>query len=123
MSFTEFGRDEKRMSCLFCGMVEGTVPCDVVFRDRDVLAIRDIRPQAPTHILVIPTIHVESVDAVEDPSLWSRTMDAVRRIARELHLHEEGYRLVVNCGALAGQTIPHLHIHLLAGRPFRWPPG
>lgn len=123
MLFTEFERDEMRMSCLFCGMVDGTVPCDCVFRDDDVLVIRDVRPQAPTHLLVIPTVHVESVDAVEDPSLWSRIMDRARRVAGEFKLHEEGYRLVINCGTLAGQTIPHLHIHLLAGRPFRWPPG
>lgn len=110
-------------NCLFCKIIRGEVPAEVVRETDDVLVIRDIRPQAPVHLLVIPREHVTSAAAVADASLWGRIMGVAVDTARVLGLEERGFRLVVNTGDQAGQTIPHLHVHLLAGREFRWPPG
>lgn len=109
--------------CLFCEIASGAVHVEKVFEDDSVFVIRDIAPQAPHHLLVIPKEHVESAADVQNPEVWSKVLDCAVRTAASLGLDDEGYRLVVNCGAKAGQTIPHLHIHLLAGRSFRWPPG
>ncbi|MGI6253631.1 MAG: histidine triad nucleotide-binding protein [Synergistaceae bacterium] len=109
--------------CLFCEISAGRVPAEIVYRDEDVIVIRDITPQAPVHLLVMPVEHVESSADVQKPEVWSKVMDCAAKTAARLGLDQDGYRLVINCGAQAGQTIPHLHIHLLAGRSFRWPPG
>ncbi|MGB4209927.1 MAG: histidine triad nucleotide-binding protein [Thermovirgaceae bacterium] len=109
--------------CPFCRIVDGHEKADIVYSDHDVMVIRDIHPRAPVHLLVIPKRHVGCADDVEDPAVWSPIMGAAVRVARELGLRESGYRLVVNCGADAGQTVNHLHVHLLAGRVFGWPPG
>lgn len=109
--------------CLFCEMAKGKVPRETVYEDDDVFVIRDINPQAPVHVLVIPREHFESAASVQKPEVWSKVMGCAVRTASLLGIQQEGYRLVVNCGMQAGQTIPHLHIHLLAGRSFRWPPG
>lgn len=109
--------------CIFCRIAEDLEKADVVYSDDDVIVIRDIHPRAPVHLLVFPKIHVESADDVKDPSLWSSLMGAAARVARDLGLSADGYRLVVNCGAGAGQTVFHLHIHLMSGRSFGWPPG
>lgn len=110
-------------NCLFCRMVRGEVPAEVFSETDKILVIRDIRPQAPLHLLVIPKEHVTSSVEVERPELWGELMGEAVRTARALGLEERGFRLVINTGDQAGQTIPHLHVHLLAGRPFRWPPG
>jgi len=110
-------------NCVFCEIVEGRRKAAILYEDPEILAFRDILPQAPTHILIVPKVHVQSVTAVKDPALWSKLMEVVRKLALELGLEDNGYRLVVNSGPQAGQTIPHLHVHLLAGRLFRWPPG
>ncbi len=112
-----------RERCIFCRIARGLEKADVVYSDEDVIVIRDIHPIAPVHLLVIPRIHVESADKVADPSVWSSVMGAAVRVARDMGLDPDGYRLVVNCGAGAGQTVFHLHAHLLAGRSFGWPPG
>lgn len=109
--------------CPFCAIVSGKLPADIVYEDDCALAFRDIRPQAPVHVLVIPKEHVASVDAVADLVLWSKLMASVRAVVVKLGLSGQGYRIVVNCGEAAGQTVPHLHIHLLAGRGLQWPPG
>ncbi len=109
--------------CLFCEISAGRMPAEKVCEEDGVIVIRDIAPQAPVHLLVIPKEHVSSAAEVQNPEVWSKAMDCAVRTARRLGLESEGYRLVVNCGEQAGQTIPHLHIHLLAGRSFRWPPG
>lgn len=109
--------------CLFCEISAGRIPADIVYGDDDVFVIRDIAPQAPVHLLVIPREHVESAAHVRKPEVWSKVMDCAVQTACRMEIDPGGYRLVVNCGAQAGQTIPHLHIHLLAGRSFRWPPG
>lgn len=114
-------RDPK---CLFCRIVSGEVPSRKVFEDDTVMAFEDIHPQAPVHILVIPKEHLPTVaDLPEDrPTLIGRLMGAANRLAEEKGL-KGGYRLVFNCRADAGQEVYHLHLHLLGGRKFGWPPG
>lgn len=109
--------------CIFCRIIKGELPAQLVYKDEKVVVIRDINPQAPTHLLVIPREHVPSADKVEDPSLWSQVMGVATKVAKDLGLVEDGYRVVLNCGDRAGQTIYHLHVHVLSGRFFRWPPG
>ena len=109
-------------SCPFCAIVKNQLPAELVYEDEHALAFRDIRPQAPVHVLVIPKEHVVCADDVSDPLLWGRLMNAVKNTAAKLGV-AGAYRMVVNCGESAGQTVPHLHVHLLAGRGLQWPPG
>lgn len=110
---------------LFEKIAAGAIPGDIVRLDDDVLAIRDINPQAPVHILVTPRRVIPRIGeaADEDGALLGKLLLAARDIAREQGLDETGYRLVVNHGPHAGESVPHLHIHLLGGRPMAWPPG
>ena len=109
-------------SCPFCAIVKNQLPAELVYEDEYALAFRDIRPQAPVHVLVIPKEHVACADDVSDPLLWGHLMNAVKNTAAKLGV-AGAYRMVVNCGESAGQTVPHLHVHLLAGRGLQWPPG
>lgn len=104
------------MDCIFCKIVAGELPSDTVFEDDTLLAFRDIQPQAPTHVLVIPRQHVDSLWELEDPTLAGRLLDAAARIAREAGL-DEGWRLIANTRDHGGQEVPHLHLHVLGGRP------
>ena len=112
-------------SCLFCRIVAGEVPSTRVYEDDEVLAIRDIAPQAPTHILLMPRRHIGSVlDLGEaDGPLLGRIFAAAADLARSEDIADRGYRLVSNVGSWGGQTVDHLHVHLMGGRPFTWPPG
>lgn len=112
-------------NCLFCKMVTGDIPADVVYENDDVLAFRDINPQAPVHILIIPKKHIATINDVaeEDAELMGKLFLAAKEIASAENVAEDGYRTVLNCGALAGQSVFHVHMHLLAGRPLQWPPG
>jgi histidine triad (HIT) family protein len=109
--------------CVFCRIANGTLPATVVRREADMLAFRDLNPQAPTHILIIPTQHVASLDALDDAPLAGRLLLFARDLARAEGLTERGYRVVVNTNADGGQTVFHMHLHLLGGRVMRWPPG
>ena len=109
--------------CIFCKIANGEIPSEFVYSDENVVAFRDTNPQAPVHILVIPKKHYTSSAAVEDNSVWSSLMSSAVNIARKLGLEKDGYRMVINTGEQGGQTVPHLHLHLLAGRNFGWPPG
>ncbi len=111
--------------CLFCKMVEGEIEPDVVYQDDEVLAFRDLSPQAPTHVLVIPKQHIATVNdfTLEQAELIGKLYLAAQRIAAEENLAERGYRIVLNCNAEAGQSVFHVHLHLLGGRPMGWPPG
>ncbi|MCF6192059.1 MAG: histidine triad nucleotide-binding protein [Candidatus Hydrothermae bacterium] len=111
------------MDCIFCRIAAGEIPADKVYEDDRVVAFRDINPQAPTHVLLIPKKHVESVARLEDPELAGYLMEKAAAVARSLGLEDKGYRLVINHGPLAGQSVFHLHIHILGGRPLSWPPG
>lgn len=108
---------------IFARILRGEIPCDRVYEDGDVLAFRDVNPQAPTHVLVIPKQPVSCIAAAEDAGMLGRLMLGVRATAAELGLVEGGYRVVINNGAGAGQTVFHLHVHILAGRDLSWPPG
>lgn len=112
------------MDCIFCKIVAGGIPAKKVFEDDEVLAFHDIDPKAPKHILVIPKKHIASLAHAqpEDAALMGRLLLAVAEIAREQGL-DKGYRLVISTGAEGGQTVDHLHLHLLGGRQMHWPPG
>jgi histidine triad (HIT) family protein len=111
--------------CIFCRIVEGTMPADVVHQDGAVLAMRDINPQAPTHLLVIPKEHVDSLDDIgrKEESLLGHLLRVASRVANDHGLSEGGYRVVINTGEGAGQSVPHLHVHVIGGREMTWPPG
>ena len=109
--------------CIFCKIAGGEIPTDFVYRDEDVVVFRDVAPQAPTHLLVIPRCHVASSAEVKDSAVWGALMGAAVKVALSLGLEKDGYRMVINTGEGSGQTVPHLHIHLLSGRKFGWPPG
>jgi histidine triad (HIT) family protein len=113
------------MDCLFCRIVAGEVPADTVFQDERSIAFRDINPQAPVHLLVIPREHLESLDdaAQKDEALLGHLLRVAARVANEQGLSESGYRTVINTGAGAGQSVFHLHLHVLGGRSLNWPPG
>ncbi|MSR89211.1 MAG: histidine triad nucleotide-binding protein [Candidatus Margulisbacteria bacterium] len=112
-------------SCLFCKIVKGTIPADIIYNYGDVLAFRDIAPKAPHHILVIPKQHFQNVLGLteEHARLMVQLFVAIDRISKELGVSDSGFRIVTNTGETAGQTVDHLHFHLLAGRSFSWPPG
>ncbi len=111
--------------CLFCNMVSGAVKPAVIYEDDAVLAFRDIHPQAPTHVLVIPKQHIATLNEVtaEQAALIGKLYLAAQHIARTEGIAERGFRTVMNCNAEAGQTVFHLHLHVLGGRPMHWPPG
>ncbi|HEX6511889.1 MAG TPA: histidine triad nucleotide-binding protein [Chloroflexota bacterium] len=108
--------------CIFCKIASGEIKGNVVYQDEHVTAFRDLNPQAPTHVLVIPNRHVASIADLDDADLSFRLLEAVRQIARDEKLYS-GWRLVTNVGPDAGQSVPHLHWHLLGGRHMTWPPG
>lgn len=109
--------------CLFCRIAAGAVPAQVVRRADGLLAFRDINPQAPLHVLVIPEAHTASLAATPDTALLGRLLAFARDIAAAEGVAESGYRVVINTHADGGQTVPHLHLHVLGGRALRWPPG
>ncbi len=113
------------MDCLFCKISRGQIPADIVYQDEEVLVINDIQPQAPIHQLIIPHRHIASLAdlTAEDVILTGHMIYTAKRLAKQAAAAEQGYRLVMNCGAQGGQTIYHLHLHLLAGRQMQWPPG
>ncbi len=112
-------------SCLFCSIAAGEIPCQEIHADDEILAFADIDPQAPTHILVIPRRHIGGLNDLEssDTELLGRMLLRARAIAAERGLTGPGYRFVINSGDEGGQTVGHLHLHLLGGRQMQWPPG
>ncbi|MET4695592.1 histidine triad nucleotide-binding protein [Endozoicomonas lisbonensis] len=113
------------MSCLFCKMVEGEIPTNKVYEDDELLAFRDINPQAPTHILIIPKKHIATLNdtSADDQLLLGKIMLKARELAVEEGLEDDGYRVVLNCNSHGGQSVYHIHLHLLGGRQMAWPPG
>jgi histidine triad (HIT) family protein len=104
-------------------MVAGVIKPDTVYEDEALLAFRDINPQAPVHILIIPKTHVATLNDLHDPQLAGQLLQAAAAIAKQEGLSEQGYRTVINCNKHAGQEVFHLHLHVLGGRQMRWPPG
>ncbi len=113
------------MSTIFKRIIDREIPADIIYEDDRCLAFRDVNPQAPTHVLVIPKKEITSIDALaeEDGELVAHLWQVIRKLARELGVAGSGYRVVVNNGPNGGQTVDHLHFHLLGGRPMTWPPG
>ena len=112
-------------NCLFCKIAAGIIPSNKAYEDDEVLAFHDIDPQAPVHVLVIPKRHIESADALtaEDAKTVMAMFAAAQKGAAELGIKESGYRLVTNIGKDGGQSVPHLHLHILGGRALTWPAG
>jgi histidine triad (HIT) family protein len=106
------------MACIFCRIASGDLPSEILYQDEEVIAIRDINPQAPTHILIMPKAHIPSIADVtyEQGALLARLVYAANLLAKREGVAEEGYRLIINCGSDAGQAVLHLHFHLLGGR-------
>ena len=109
--------------CLFCRIVRKEIPAKLVAEDEHSVAFRDITPQAPVHILIVPREHVASLNEATDPAMLGRLSLMAADLARKEGISESGYRTVVNTNAAAGQTVFHVHLHLLGGRPMHWPPG
>jgi histidine triad (HIT) family protein len=112
-------------NCLFCKILSGEIPADIVYESETAIAFRDINPQAPTHLLIIPRKHIATINDIveEDELLVGSLYSAAREIAAAEGVAEDGYRAVMNCNEGAGQTVFHIHLHLLGGRAFTWPPG
>lgn len=110
---------------IFGKIARGEIPADILYQDDEVLAFRDLSPQAPTHILVIPRKPIPSLNHIEeeDAHLLGKLLLAARKVAEQEGIATAGYRVVINCNAAAGQAVFHLHLHVLGGRPMRWPPG
>jgi histidine triad (HIT) family protein len=112
--------------CLFCKLVRGEIPARIVSRSEHTIAFRDVDPRAPTHVLVVPTRHVSAVrdaEGEEGRELLGRVFQAAAEVARQEGLDSDGYRLVTNTGPDAGQSVDHLHVHVIGGRKLSWPPG
>jgi len=112
-------------SCIFCRIGSGEIQATIVLRDDEIVAFRDLSPQAPTHLLIIPTRHVASLDRAEpgDAALLGKMLLVARDLARKEGIAADGYRVVTNSGPAGGQSVFHLHLHLIGGRPMAWPPG
>lgn len=112
-------------NCLFCRIVQGDIPADIVYQDDDVIAFNDIEPQAPTHILIIPRKHISTLNDLtpQDQAVAGKLLLTAKKIAADLGIADDGFRVVMNCNEDGGQSVYHIHMHLLAGRKLTWPPG
>lgn len=108
-------------NCIFCKIIKGEIPSDIVFENDSVVAFKDINPVAPVHILVIPRKHVASLKELDDKVLMGELLDGVRKVCEKLNITD--YRTVINTGSGAGQEVFHIHLHIISGRTLQWPPG
>ncbi len=113
------------MNCLFCKIAAGEIPATVVLDDKEVMAFRDVKPQAPTHLLIIPKKHIATINDTysNDEQLLGRMIQSAKKLAKTEGLSEAGYRLIFNVNSNGGQVVYHIHLHLLGGRQMMWPPG
>lgn len=113
------------VDCLFCKILAGDIPAEIIYESETAIAFRDINPQAPTHVLIIPRKHIATINDIEadDHAIVGSLYAAARHIAKDEGFSDEGYRAVMNCNEAAGQTVFHIHLHLLGGRALTWPPG
>jgi len=116
---------EMSSDCLFCKIVSGEIPADIVYESDSAIGFRDINAKAPTHVLVIPRKHISTINDIEqdDQEIVGSLYTAAKEIAAEDGIADEGYRAVMNCNEAAGQSVFHIHLHVLGGRPLAWPPG
>jgi histidine triad (HIT) family protein len=113
------------MNCLFCKIIKKEIPAPRVYEDEHAIVIKDINPQAPVHLLALPRKHYSGVHEVKaaDEKIFGKLFLAVSKVVEQEQLAANGYRLVINFGEKAGQSVPHIHVHILSGRPMHWPPG
>ncbi len=113
------------MDCIFCKIIKGEIPAKLIYQDDDIVAFRDINPQAPTHVLIIPKKHIERISDIteQDANLIGKLVLVGKKIAQDEGITDSGFRLVFNNNKDAGQAVFHIHLHLLGGRKFSWPPG
>lgn len=113
------------MDCLFCKLVNGEIPATILYQDDDVIAFEDIMPQAPSHFLVIPKRHISTLNDLtdEDVSIVGKLPIVAAKVAKQIGISDDGYRVVMNCNQMGGQTVYHIHMHVLGGRQMTWPPG
>lgn len=111
--------------CLFCKLRDGEISANIAYENEEVLAFHDVNPQAPVHILIIPKVHISTINDLDDSDelIMGKLFSSAKIIATQQGVSDDGYRLVVNCNEKAGQTVFHIHMHLLAGRSMTWPPG
>ncbi|KOF57013.1 MULTISPECIES: histidine triad nucleotide-binding protein [Clostridium] len=111
--------------CVFCKIVKGEIPSNKVYEDDKIISFKDLNPEAPVHVLIIPKKHISSLNDVndEDAEIIAHIFKTVPKLVKELGIDEAGYRIVSNCGENGGQSVPHVHFHLLGGRSLNWPPG
>lgn len=109
--------------CIFCKIISKEIPSDIIFENEKVLAFKDVNPQAPVHAIIIPKVHIETLNDVTDYQIYSDLFRAIQGIAVELEIDRKGYRVVANCNRDALQSVFHIHFHLLGGRVMSWPPG
>ena len=116
---------DTQTQCLFCRITAGQIKADIVAETDGLLAFKDINPQAPTHVLIIPREHIEGLAALTErhTTLMGQVLHLANRLAKQFRIADTGYRVVLNCGVHAGQSVSHLHVHLLGGRAMGWPPG
>jgi len=112
-------------NCLFCKIINKEIPSEILYEDDRVIAFKDVNPQAPVHILVIPKEHIESANDVDEGNsdVIGHIFAVINRLVKELGIDKDGYRIVNNCGEFGGQTVSHIHFHILGGRQLLWPPG
>lgn len=117
--------NETTMNCLFCNIASGVTPAEVIFEDSEIIVFRDIKPQAPIHFLIIPRLHIATINDVDSKNekLLGRMILTAKKMAKNENINEEGYRLVFNVNSKGGQAVYHIHLHLLGGRQMTWPPG
>ena len=115
----------KLSDCIFCKIAKGEIPSEVIYEDDKIVAFNDVNPQSPIHFLVIPKEHIESSNDIDEKNshLVGHVFLVIKKLTEELGVAKEGYRIVNNCGENGGQTVPHMHFHILAGRKLSWPPG
>lgn len=113
------------MDCLFCRIIKGEIPAKIIYKDELVVAFNDINPQAPHHLLIVPHKHIPTLNDLhaEDNELIGHMVQTAKMLAKQFSIAEDGYRILMNCNAGAGQTVFHIHLHLLGGRQLTWPPG
>jgi histidine triad (HIT) family protein len=111
--------------CIFCKIIKKQIPCELLYEDESVIGFKDISPEAPVHIVIIPKVHISNLNFLSEDSanIIGHIFIVAKKIAEDLGVSETGYRVVSNCGKHGGQTVQHIHFHLLAGRMLKWPPG
>ncbi len=111
------------MDCLFCKIIKKKIPATIIYEDDEILSFNDINPQSPVHILIIPKEHITDINQTTNAKLMGKLIITAKDIAHKLSIAANGYRLIINCGDDGGQEVGHIHLHLLAGRQLKWPPG